>query len=269
MVLVSDSRSNLLWRTLSAVVLGPVVLAAVWYGTPAYEGLILIGWVAAAVEWRALSGRGNAVTEILFFAAIPMTILLAMFFQPEMVLGAIAAVAAIVFIVAPGPAGARLWPSGGVLYLCLPALALVYLRGLPGAGREVVLLLFLVIWATDIMAFAIGRAVGGPRLAPRVSPGKTWSGLAGGVVAAAAAALGAVWIWSGAVKLEMALAGAVLAIVSQIGDLMESAVKRHFGRKDAGSMIPGHGGVLDRIDGLLAAAPAMALFVWLTDGGGS
>jgi phosphatidate cytidylyltransferase len=129
------------------------------------------------------------------------------------------------------------------------------MRNAPAGFRNVLFLVF-VVWGTDIGAYLIGRLIGGPRLAPRISPGKTWSGALGGLAAAALAGAGAGY--------EHPFAAAVLAlllsVIAQAGDLLESALKRHFGVKDSGTLIPGHGGLLDRLDGVLTAAPAALLW---------
>jgi phosphatidate cytidylyltransferase len=149
----------------------------------------------------------------------------------------------------------------GMFYIWPTFAALVWLRGDGQAGRAQVLVLLLVVWASDIGAYLAGRLLGGPRLAPRISPGKTWSGAAGGLAAAMLVGFGAAAFWDAPPWPDVAIAGA-LGLVSQAGDLFESAAKRHFGVKDSGRLIPGHGGVLDRVDGLLTAAPTAALMVW-------
>ena len=146
-----------------------------------------------------------------------------------------------------------------MLYIGLAAVALIHLRGDASAGRLNVLFLFFTVWASDIGAYIAGRALGGPLLWPQVSPAKTWTGAAGGLLLAMVIgglvapqlAAGSPW--------RAAAAAAVLAVATQAGDLLESAIKRHFNVKDTSSLIPGHGGLLDRLDGLLAAAPAAAL----------
>jgi phosphatidate cytidylyltransferase len=156
------------------------------------------------------------------------------------------------------------WLLLGLFYVSLPCLALLWIRNLPG-GLETLLWTLALVWATDTAAYVAGRGIGGPRLAPRISPNKTWAGLAGGVVGAALVGLAAALLRGGpadaALPGEMwrlvALSG-VLALVEQAGDLVESAVKRHFGVKDSGNLIPGHGGVLDRVDGLIAVSLAVA-----------
>jgi phosphatidate cytidylyltransferase len=146
----------------------------------------------------------------------------------------------------------------GVLYVGVAGLALIWLRADGIAGRMNVLFLLLVVWASDIGAYLVGRALGGPKLAPTISPGKTWSGAAGGLLAAAAVGLAIALSASGLPGWTTLVAGA-LGVVSQGGDLLESAIKRRFGVKDSGRLIPGHGGLLDRLDGVLAAAPMAAL----------
>ena len=145
-----------------------------------------------------------------------------------------------------------------VLGLCYAAAALFSLAVLRAFGFHVVVLLLLVVWTSDVGAYAVGRVVGGRRLAPRVSPGKTWSGAIGGLLAAIAVG----GIWAG-FSVSMVAAAATLSIASQLGDLGESALKRWYGVKDSGAIIPGHGGLLDRLDGLMAASIATGLFfVW-------
>jgi phosphatidate cytidylyltransferase len=143
----------------------------------------------------------------------------------------------------------------GVIYAGLPAVALIWLRDDPGFGLQAVLFILVSVVATDVLAFVCGRLIGGPKLAPAISPNKTWSGFLGGISAAGLA--GAAFAAAiGADPVRLGLAGLVLGIVSQIGDLTESALKRSFGVKDSGTLIPGHGGIMDRIDGLVFAAAA-------------
>lgn len=141
------------------------------------------------------------------------------------------------------------------LYICLAALSLVWLRSL-GGGEGILLWLLAVTWATDIFAYFAGRAIGGPRLAPAISPGKTWAGLAGGVAGAAVVGF---LIGRGIGQDWLMLLGAPMAVVAQLGDLFESWLKRKAGVKDSGSLLPGHGGAFDRLDGLLPVAILIAL----------
>ncbi|HEX4172402.1 MAG TPA: phosphatidate cytidylyltransferase [Acetobacteraceae bacterium] len=151
------------------------------------------------------------------------------------------------------------WMTVGLGYVLLAAAALVWLRSDPMAGRADVLFLLCVVWSNDVGAYLLGRLIGGPRLAPRTSPGKTWSGAAGGLLVAIAAGLIAAHVLSGVPPLRAMPAAALLGVVAQGGDLLESFVKRRLEVKDSGHLIPGHGGLFDRLDALLAAAPVAAL----------
>lgn len=135
--------------------------------------------------------------------------------------------------------------------------ALLWLRHQPAHGRETIIWVLACIWATDIGAYFVGRAAGGAKLAPRISPGKTWSGLVGGMAWAAVASAATGYAFGLGETVPLAIIGAALAVVGQVGDLVESAAKRRAGVKDSGRLIPGHGGLLDRIDGLIAVLVAV------------
>ena len=151
------------------------------------------------------------------------------------------------------------WSVAGFLYALLPALALLWIRDRHEQGLELLIWVFLVTWATDIGAFFAGRAIGGPKLAPAISPNKTIAGLAGGIVSAGLAG----FAWSEATRLPqlLILIAPLMAVLAQAGDLFESGMKRRAGIKDSGSWLPGHGGVLDRLDGLVPVAVVTALLV--------
>jgi phosphatidate cytidylyltransferase len=154
------------------------------------------------------------------------------------------------------------WWLAGFSYVGAPLVAMWWLRTLD-AGL-LVLWVFFIVWATDIGGYFFGKGIGGPKLAPSISPKKTWAGLIGGVAFSVAAALALHFIF-GLLENKSAviLASGLLAVWAQVGDLVESAIKRHFGVKDSGELIPGHGGLLDRVDGLVFVAPAMAmLIIW-------
>jgi len=156
----------------------------------------------------------------------------------------------------------------GLLYIAVAAVSLLWLRADAVAGRADLLALLLLVWGSDVGAYAAGRAIGGPRLAPLISPSKTIAGSFGGLAAAIAVGLlVAAAVSPQANPLRAALLAAALGIVAQAGDLLESWVKRRFGVKDSGSLIPGHGGLFDRLDALLAAAPAAALLALLAGRG--
>lgn len=154
----------------------------------------------------------------------------------------------------------------GAAYIAVVALSLLSLRHQPETGLQAVLWLLATVWATDIFAYVAGRTLGGPKLAPRLSPNKTWSGALGGLAAAMIVGACTAWFWTGGSVIGLAMAGALLSVVSQAGDLAESAVKRYVGVKDSGQLIPGHGGLLDRVDALMAAAVVMAAIRLAGDG---
>lgn len=244
----------------SAAVLAPVALACVWFGGPAWTALVVVCAVTLGLEWAALCGSPPRSWP---GVTVPATTAAA-----ACAAGAGRPAAALVLVAVATLLALPLgrWIALGIAYLGVPVVALWVLRAGPG-GRLDVMFLLGVVWASDIGAYFAGRALGGPKLAPAISPGKTRSGAVGGLVAAVAfaAAMAAV-LAPGAVPLAAVLAAA-LSVASQAGDLFESWVKRRFGAKDSGRLIPGHGGVLDRLDGLLAAAPVLALVTWAGQGG--
>jgi|DewCreStandDraft_4_1066084.scaffolds.fasta_scaffold00055_215 phosphatidate cytidylyltransferase len=253
-------------RIASGVVLAALATAAVLLGGAWLALLVLLGLALAAREWAALAtGASSAGRALLLLAPL----LVGGAAGLAVVAGAGGLAWPILLLGAPLAAAlAALLPGGvphrtglGVLYLGLPAALLLWLRQEP-RGAALVLWLMAVVAATDTLAYAAGRTIGGARLAPAISPGKTWAGLLGGFAGAVlVGALGAPALdWSHAAA---GVLGGVLGLVAQAGDLLESWLKRRAGVKDSGTLLPGHGGVLDRIDGLLVATPALALFLAL------
>jgi phosphatidate cytidylyltransferase len=173
-----------------------------------------------------------------------------------------------ILVTLPSHGRRSLWFGLGILYVATPAMAMLWVRDDPVTGQGVILLAWILalVIATDTGAYAAGRSIGGPKLAPRISPNKTWAGLLGGVVAAALVGLifGLLLQLPSIWKL-MILSGG-LAVIEQVGDLLESAFKRRFGMKDSSHIIPGHGGVLDRVDGLLAVSVAVAALDYFGEG---
>lgn len=251
-------------RVLSALALVPIALLMVVLGGWGFAGFVELAVILMALEWARLSthrfGRRNGwiAGAAVLVVGFVSTLLIA-FGRPESAMMCLAAGALLSGLAAwalGGPAG---WTSLGVGYVGLPALALIWLRAVPDLGLSVLLWLLIIVWTTDTAAYFVGRMLGGPRLAPAISPSKTWSGLCGGMAGAALTGALTAWLLGSERVLHAAGLGAVLAIVAQLGDLAESAFKRAAGVKDSGALIPGHGGVLDRVDGLLFAAPALAL----------
>lgn len=166
----------------------------------------------------------------------------------------------------PTPSEKRLWLVGGALYAAVLAAAPILLRRDPEYGFVAIVLLFAVVWTTDIAAYFAGRLIGGPKLWPKASPKKTWSGAVVGTVVALAAAVAVAHAAGIGNLAAIAVLSFVLSVASQVGDLFESTIKRRFGAKDASKLIPGHGGLMDRLDGFVAAA-ALAALVGLARGG--
>lgn len=244
-----------------------ITLAALWLGAPYWPGLVAIAGALMSWEWARLVGQGRvgAAGCCAIGGILGTAIYLGLGGDPVVALLALAGLGLLVALV-PDPRAdrtERLWRAAGVFYVGLPAFSLVWLRAESGYGFATCLWLLAVVWAIDTAAYFSGRAIGGPKLAPRISPNKTWAGLIGGCIGAglvgAAAAL-----WIGADLGLVITLSAALAFLEQLGDLAESAVKRHFGVKDSSGLIPGHGGMLDRVDGLVAVALGIALFVLAT-----
>lgn len=260
--------SHWIARPLFGVLLAALALEADFGGAEYLALLIGGGAMLAAREWHRMVASGSRMPETLLSGGFILSALAAVTLWPSTwyawAMLAAGALAVAAFAALRGHSA--FWQGLGVLYIGVPAAALVLSRAVPANGALVIVGLFLAVWATDTGALFAGRLVGGPKLAPVLSPNKTWAGTLGGMAAAAVVeavyvgALGGVW-W------KAALYGAGLSIAAHLGDLFESFVKRRFHRKDSGSIIPGHGGVLDRIDSLLAAGlgTAMLIFVFRLD----
>ncbi|MCE1235695.1 MAG: phosphatidate cytidylyltransferase [Hyphomicrobiales bacterium] len=265
----ADKSRELKLRIASAVVIGPVALAVTGYGGPAFSALCVLCAAIMASEWATIVvGRTWGAARLAVIALVAGAVVvglgpaLAGGMPVKVVLVAAPLLAAAIVAGLEARRAGRpetsVWAGVGPIYAALPSLALGVIRAAPD-GVWLVLFLFAVVWSTDIAAFFTGRAIGGPKLWPAVSPKKTWSGAIGGLLAAALAGI-VVAHFAGAPRLAPVFAvGMALSIASQAGDLFESSLKRRFGVKDSGWIIPGHGGLLDRVDGLVAAAAAAAV----------
>lgn len=247
-------------RALSAAILIPAVLLVVWAGGIWFSLVAALVGVFMALEWTTMTHRQDPLQFALHAAAalcgafLPLT---AGIGTAAVAIGLLWAVSAAASWLQDREGAA--WRYLGVPYVAVPAIALVLLRNDPAYGILAILWILVIVWAADTLAYFAGRLLGGPKLAPVVSPKKTWAGLAGAIVGGALiSAIFAATVGLGAIGVLSALAG-VLAIVGQAGDLFKSALKRHCGVKDSGSLIPGHGGIIDRVDGLVAVAMAAAL----------
>ncbi|MBS0560031.1 MAG: phosphatidate cytidylyltransferase [Proteobacteria bacterium] len=247
-------------RFLSALVLGPLALACLWLGGAAFVALIAVGAFGCLGEWLRMCGRSRAEpAAVAGFAGLAAALAATVLDPPLYGIAALVAAGAAAFALAPARPH-RALTGLGVPYVGFAAVALVWLRADPVAGRAGLIFLVLTIWGSDIGAYVAGRLIGGPKLAPAISPGKTWSGAAGGLVGACAAGLAAAALFAFPLAPGRAIAAAaLLGVVGEAGDLLESLAKRHFGVKDSGRTIPGHGGLLDRLDALILAAPVAGL----------
>ncbi len=246
-------------RAIVGVALILVAVAALLLGGIAFWVLASLAGVLMQGEWAGLVGANPNIKRLSMFAiCVPLAIM-----APDplaagpsfLAIGLLGA--AFFFTMAVG----RSVPLAlGIFYTGVPILALLFLR----AQEQGLLLAFWalgLVWATDIGAYFTGRSLGGPKLAPRISPSKTWSGLGGGV--ACALIFGFILHMGAGLPLRLAAASGILAVAAQGGDLLESWMKRRAGVKDSSTLLPGHGGVLDRLDGVVAAAPLAALLVAL------
>ncbi|HTE79036.1 MAG TPA: phosphatidate cytidylyltransferase [Xanthobacteraceae bacterium] len=260
------AMENFLRRTASAAVLAPLAILAAFWGSWVFTAVCAITaavvfweWsvlVARAAGWRIL-GPGLAA---LFIAAILTQKTMPYEAMGVVVLGAftVAAVSA-TLPAARRPDVSSRWPAAGAIYAGIVLIFPIVLRSDPEMGLAAVLFLFATVWATDILAYLVGRSLGGPLLWRRVSPKKTWAGAIGGLAGGIAAGSAVAYASAGTQPLVAGVLALILSIAAQLGDLLESWVKRRFGAKDASTLIPGHGGVMDRVDGLLLAALAAVL----------
>lgn len=241
-------------RIYSAIVMVIVVLAATWAGGMAFRLLAAAIGLLVYYEWSKMTRLAETSLRSNSFGWLAMALVCL-----NMLVGSadftVPLFAGLV-ITAAIPALLRRvswWHPGGLFYAGLSAISLAAIRGDDSLGLVAMLFVFVVVWATDILAYFVGRAIGGPKLAPRISPGKTWSGAIGGTVAGVVGGYVVAMAHFHDVGIWIVVVAFALSIASQIGDLFESFIKRRFGVKDSSNLIPGHGGVMDRVDGLVFA----------------
>lgn len=289
----SKKPSNLVVRIASALVLIPIVVVAAYLGHPWFDALVILFAAIMAWEWARIAGRRRNPEDPSPAARLPVRswsiegcALIVAVVIPLMAARAplvgdfphetdISVWSVFAFVVI-GPIffawdkhrWRAVWFGIGGLYIFLPSLAILWVRDDPVTGQGIELLVWILalVIATDTGAYAAGRSIGGPKLAPRISPNKTWAGLLGGVVAAAIVGLIAGLILDLPSIWKLMILSGGLAVIEQVGDLAESAFKRRFGMKDSSHIIPGHGGVLDRVDGLLAVSVAVAALDYFGEG---
>ena len=247
-------------RTIVGILLILLASGGLYLGGLPFWLLLVVAGVLMQGEWGGLTGASAEHRKLAMFAvSVPLALLCPIAAGVSWI--AFTSMAAAFFFVMLVTRSARL--ALGIVYVCLPVMALLYLREqTPDIyGLMLAFWALALVWATDIGAYFAGRAIGGPRLAPRISPSKTWAGLGGGVLAALV--VGFLLHRFGNLPIQLAAASGLLAVAAQLGDLLESAMKRRAGVKDSGTLLPGHGGVLDRLDGVVAVAPLAALLYLL------
>lgn len=244
-------------RLVSALVLIPAAIGACLAGGPWLAGAAGAAVVAMSYEYARMSEPAAIMPAFVFCLIAALGGVMAQSWgATEIAFGWL-----VLFAVASAcrrrNAIGAVETAGGALYVGAPCILFLYLRALPIGGLQAVLGLFIVIWSADVAAYFAGRLIGGPKLLPRLSPGKTWAGTIAGVVAGVAGGAGCARLFHAPLATWIAVGGA-LALVGLGGDLFESFLKRRFGVKDASRLIPGHGGVLDRLDAMMAATTAAA-----------
>ncbi len=246
---------ELLQRITVGILLIAVAVLELWLGGSALWVLATVAGLIMVGEWAGLT-RGQDQRKLVQYAmCIPLALMSPLAAGPGVV--ALAATAGALLFVLILTRNA--WLAAGIAYVGLPIMALLWIR----EQDQGLLLAFWglsLVWATDIGAFFAGRSFGGPKVAPAISPNKTWSGVIGGMVAAAL--LGSALASYADLPLRLALASPALALLAQVGDFFESWMKRRAGVKDSGTILPGHGGVLDRLDGVVTSLPLAALLIW-------
>lgn len=254
---------NLRTRVVAALVLAPIAIAVAFAGGWWWALLATAIAIGLYIEWLSVVGAGQppwpAVAGSLALAAAGVGVAIDLWSLD------IAAIVAGLVAVVPGATASRLWIAGGLVYAALALVASILVRADPQAGFVALVFVLLVVWGTDIGGYFAGRGIGGPKLWPRISPKKTWAGAIGGLAISTLIGLAAAAFGFGDAARLLALA-ALLSVVSQLGDLFESAVKRKFGVKDSGHLIPGHGGLLDRLDGFVAAIVVAAVIGFVHGG---
>jgi phosphatidate cytidylyltransferase len=258
----SDKR-NLTMRVAVAAVLIPLAVAIAYAGGWLWTALVTLAAIGLFVEWLAITGLNGAMRVTMpGGAALAAAGLCFALHRPDVALVVLTAGLIVVAVMAPARPD---WAAAGFLYAAAAEIASVLLRIDPVKGFAALMFVLLIVWVTDSGGYFAGRGIGGPKLWPRVSPKKTWAGAIGGFAASLTVAGGFAAFDLGRAG-PLLLVAAVLSVVSQLGDLFESAVKRRFGVKDSGHIIPGHGGLMDRLDGFVAAVVVAAFLGFLRGG---
>lgn len=259
----TGGRSNLQMRVMAALVLAPLALAAAYFGGWFWAVLVTLTVVGLFGEWMMIIGNLKPNALMWGFAALGVAGLVLGYGSTEIAHLIIALGLFAMFLFSAREH--KSWSAIGLAYTAAALFSSILLRKDPVHGLQAIIFVFAVVWITDIMGYFVGRGVGGPKLWVRVSPKKTWSGALGGIIGSLIFAAAFAEAGYGSLMPMLALA-TVISIISQGGDLFESAVKRRFDVKDSSQIIPGHGGLLDRLDGFMAAILAAAIIGYMRGG---
>lgn len=246
---------ELLQRSISGVIALAIAVAALWFGGLALWGLATAAALIMMGEWAGLTNGTSHKKLAQYALCIPLALLSPLAAGPgALVAGGFVAVLLVLLIVTRNG-----WLAAGALYVGLPIMALLWMRGQDN-GLLLAFWGLSPVWATDIGAYFSGRGFGGPKIAPSISPNKTWAGLFGGMLGALL--LGWALTTYADLPFQLAMVSPLFAVLAQIGDFFESWLKRRAGVKDSGTLLPGHGGALDRLDGVVTSLPVAAFFIW-------
>ena len=254
---------NLVMRVVAAMVLAPIAIALAYAGGIAWSLLVTLAAIGLFVEWLMITGLARELRVVV--PGVAVLVLVGLCLMALRIDAALVVLVAGIVVLALTAGAQRNWATAGLLYAGAAEIASILVRLDAAKGFAALIFVLLVVWVTDIGGYFAGRSIGGPKLWVRVSPKKTWAGAIGGFVASLIVAGGFAAFEIGSTG-PLLLLGAGLTVVSQLGDLFESAVKRRFGVKDSSHIIPGHGGLLDRLDGFVAAVIVAAIFGFLRGG---
>jgi len=246
---------ELVQRVTVGILLIIVAVLELWLGGSALWVLATVAALIMGGEWAGLTRADDKRRFIQYALCIPLALMSPLAAGPSLLaMAAIAGATVITLIVTRNR-----WLAAGIPYVALPIMALLWIR-MQDNGLLLAFWALSLVWATDIGAFFAGRNFGGPKVAPAISPNKTWSGLIGGMIAALLLGWGLTSYYD--LPFQLAMASPGLALLAQVGDFFESWMKRRAGVKDSGTILPGHGGVLDRLDGVVTSLPVAALLIW-------
>lgn len=244
--------SELKTRAISALVMATIAIFGTFFGGQIFVFMVSVAGLLIYFEWSRLTGMNESQPASNFVGWIALLATFAsLFFGLKTPMFLSMLIGLVTSMLLSQVKYRNIWPAAGVVYAALPVVALSELRGTGFFGLVAILYIFAIVWATDIFAYFFGRRLKGPKLAPKISPGKTWSGALFGLLFGILTGVLIVWLANIDVTWWVILCSSVVSIFSQIGDLFESQIKRRFNAKDSSNLIPGHGGFMDRLDGVI------------------